>query len=196
MTLAPAILATYLAFFAAALVWPSVRVWRRTGHNPLVLPRDDSVEGFVGLAFKLAVGGLGLYLAGLAAGWWAQVGPIASPARAERAAAGWALIGASLAWVILAQWQMGSSWRVGIDRARPAPLVRSGLFRFSRNPIFFGMMVQLVGLIVLLPDAMTATVLVGAFVLISVQIRLEEHYLRSVHGPAYDDYAASVRRWI
>lgn len=186
----------FLLFLSVAMVWPTWRVWRLTGHNPVVLPSDDSVEGFVGLAFKLVIVALGFYLGGLAAGWFGPIGPIDLAAPAQRWLAGWALIAASVVWVVAAQWQMGASWRVGIDRSRPAALVRSGAFRYSRNPIFLGMMVQLAGLVLLQPDAITVVVLICAYLMISVQIRLEEQYLRTTHASAYDAYAASVRRWI
>lgn len=31
----------FLAYFAVAFVWPTVRVWRQTGLNPYVLPSTD-----------------------------------------------------------------------------------------------------------------------------------------------------------
>lgn len=190
------ILLFYVAFFFAALVLPTVRVWRRSGINPLVLPANDSVDGFVGLWFKLLVGGLGLYLFALALGWIVPLGAIAVGAATERQAAGWALLIASLVWVVLAQVQMGASWRIGIDTQRKTDLVASGLFRISRNPIFLGMMVQLLGLFLLQPDAVTLLVLVCGYVLISVQIRLEEDHLRRQHGEAYAEFSTRVRRWM
>lgn len=190
------ILLFYLVFFFAALVLPTLRVWRRSGINPLVLPANDSVDGFVALWFKLLVGGLGAYLFALALGWIAPLGAIAVGAAAERQAAGWALLIASLVWVVLAQVQMGASWRIGIDTQRKTDLVASGLFRISRNPIFLSMMVQLLGLLLLQPDAVTLLVLVSGYVLISVQIRLEEAHLLGSHGQTYRDYSARVRRWL
>lgn len=189
------ILIFYLIFFVVALVVPTLRVWRRTGINPLVLPANDSVDGFVALWFKLVVGGLGLYLFALALGWIGPLGPIPLGAEQMRLAAGWALLIASLGWVVVAQVQMGASWRIGIDTARKIDLVAAGLFRISRNPIFLGMLVQLLGLALLQPDAITLLVVVCGYVLISVQIRLEEAYLLGQHGDAYRGYQAKVRRW-
>ncbi|MBS3930246.1 MAG: isoprenylcysteine carboxylmethyltransferase family protein [Sphingomonadales bacterium] len=190
------ILLFYLAFFFAALVLPTLRVWRRGGINPLVLPANDSVDGFVGLWFKLLVGGLGAYLFALALGLTAPLGAIAVGAATERQVAGWTLLIASLVWVVLAQVQMGASWRIGIDTQRKTDLVASGLFRISRNPIFLGMMIQLFGLFLLQPDAVTLLVLVCGYVLISVQIRLEEDHLRRQHGEAYAEFSTRVRRWM
>lgn len=59
---------------------------------------------------------------------------------------GWALLLAALAWTLVAQAQMGDSWRIGIDSANSTALVTSGLFAISRNPIFLAMRINLLGL--------------------------------------------------
>jgi protein-S-isoprenylcysteine O-methyltransferase Ste14 len=188
------ILVFYLIFVAVALVFPTVRVRRKTGVNPLVIPAKDDAEGFVGRMFKWLVAALGFYLAAGAARLTDGVGQMALPD--GRHAIGWAMLVISLVWVVIAQWQMGESWRVGIDSRMKTGLVRGGLFRVSRNPIFLGMMVQLAGLFLLIPDAITLLVMVSGYLLISVQIRLEEAHLRGLHGPDYAMFERSVRRWI
>ena len=45
--------------------------------------------------------------------------------------------------------------------------------------------------IIALPVALAA-----AYVAIEAQVRLEEAYLRSRHGQAYDTYRRRVRRWL
>jgi protein-S-isoprenylcysteine O-methyltransferase Ste14 len=102
----------------------------------------------------------------------------------------------SICWVVIAQFQMGKSWRVGIDTHVKTELVIHGLFRISRNPIFLGMMVQLLGLFLVLPDAITLAILLAAYILISVQIRGEEEHLRELHPDAYPAYCCKVRRWL
>lgn len=101
----------------------------------------------------------------------------------------------SVVWVIVAQAQMGASWRVGIDQAVPTEMVHRGLFRVSRNPIFLGMMAQLTGLFLVHPDAIMLVVLAAAYLLISVQIRQEELHLSAAHGDKYARYCSQVRRW-
>jgi protein-S-isoprenylcysteine O-methyltransferase Ste14 len=192
----PWLAAFYIGFFLVAMVLPTVRVWRTTGINPLVLPEDDSVEGFVGTCFKVLIIVLGIYLGLRGAGLIIVVGPIDLPWPDIRLAAGVVLLVMSLAWVILAQWQMGNSWRVGIDKANRTELVARGLFRISRNPIFLGMIVQLLGLMLVQPDAVTLAVLVTAYVLISAQIRLEEAHLQALHGDSFAEFRAKVRRWL
>lgn len=191
-----ALLAFYLVFLALAMVLPTVRAWRQSGINPLVMPRDDTAEGFVGLWFKLVIAGLGGYLALGAASLVGQMGAIELPYAAILARIGWAMLLASLCWIVVAQWQMGRSWRVGIDRNVSTELVSNGLFKVSRNPIFLGMMVQLAGLALVMQDVVTALVFVVAYLLVSIQIRLEEAHLAALHGDAYAQYCSSVRRWV
>jgi protein-S-isoprenylcysteine O-methyltransferase Ste14 len=91
---------------------------------------------------------------------------------------------------------MGESWRIGIDEERRAPLVRKGVFGLSRNPIFLGMMLTLLGLFLVTPNAVTLLVLVLGVVLIQIQVRLEEEFLSGVHGEEYAEYRRGVRRWL
>ncbi len=188
-------LLTYSLFFVLAMIVPSVRVWRSTGVNPLVLARDDSAEGFVAGVFKLALAVLGGYFLLGSLGITSGIGKIHMPFRAVGAAVGWALIAASLVWILIAQLNMGRSWRIGIDHARATDLVSVGLFRFSRNPIFLGMVGMLTGLVLVQPDAVTLAALVAGFISISVQIRAEEAHLLALHGEAYAEYHSKVRRW-
>lgn len=112
------------------------------------------------------------------------------------AACGWLLLLAALAWVVVAQAQMGAAWRIGMHSARPTALVQHGLFARSRNPIFLALRVELLGFFLVLPGAATAALLVAGEAPMQVQVRLEEQHLRTLHGAAYADYCARVRRWL
>ena len=107
-----------------------------------------------------------------------------------------ALLAASFVWTAAAQAQMGASWRVGIDTARSTDLVEHGLFARSRNPIFLGMRVSLLGFFFLLPNAVTLLTLVLGDVLVQLQVRLEEDFLTKMQGDAYRAYRRRVRRWL
>jgi protein-S-isoprenylcysteine O-methyltransferase Ste14 len=90
---------------------------------------------------------------------------------------------------------MGMSWRIGLDRER-AGLVTSGLFAWSRNPTFLGMMAVVARAFLMAPSAVTGIVLAAAWVALSVQIQMEEEHLERMHGTAYDRYRATVPHWI
>ena len=84
-----------------------------------------------------------------------------------------------------------------VDLESASALVTSGVFRFSRNPMYVGFAAMLVGWAVCLaaPWALVGPV---AFVLFTnrFQIIPEERVMRDKFGQAYDDYQAQVRRWI
>lgn len=76
-------------------------------------------------------------------------------------------------------------------------LVRSGVFRFSRNPMYLGMALILAGWAIFLGNAL-ALLLVGGFIawIGRFQIAPEERALRAHFGAEFDRYMADVRRWI
>jgi protein-S-isoprenylcysteine O-methyltransferase Ste14 len=91
---------------------------------------------------------------------------------------------------------MGEAWRIGIDSEHRTPLVRKGVFGVSRNPIFLGMMITLLGLFLTIPNALTLLALGLGVVMIGAQVRLEEEHLSKLHPNEYADYRKRVRRWI
>ncbi|MFT4247786.1 MAG: isoprenylcysteine carboxylmethyltransferase family protein [Pseudomonas sp.] len=76
-------------------------------------------------------------------------------------------------------------------------LVESGLHRFSRNPMYLGHAVIVLGVAVLLHAALAlASVPVYMAYVTRFQIIPEERALRDRFGAAYIDYCARVRRWL
>ena len=191
------LLAFFSLFFALAFFLPSYRLWRRHGVNALVLPADDTAHGLVGRLFKATIVSTFVLLIALSIGLpESAAGPLPWMETSAVLIMGWVVLGLSLAWIIAAQAQMGASWRIGIDANNRTNLVTSGIFGISRNPIFLGMRAGLLGLFLVLPNALSLAILVIGEVLMQVQVRLEEAHLLSTHGHAYERYRASVRRWI
>jgi protein-S-isoprenylcysteine O-methyltransferase Ste14 len=102
----------------------------------------------------------------------------------------------SLVWTIIAQAQMGEAWRIGVDTEHRTPLIQTGIFRISRNPIYIGVVITLSGLFLIIPNAITLLILVVGIVLIGVQIRLEEEHLGKMYSKQYAEYCGRVRRWL
>lgn len=193
--LAPLLLVLYVG---VTFVWRSYLVWRRTGVNPYVLSREDDAEGIIARFFRLSmlllVGVVCVYAASNQA--YNLVAPIRWLERPLGQGLGVVLLAASLVWTAVAQAQMGASWRIGIDADKETELVERGLFARSRNPIFLGMRVGLLGFFFLLPNAVTLLTLVLGEVLIQLQVRLEENFLTKTQGDAYRAYCRRVRRWL
>lgn len=76
-------------------------------------------------------------------------------------------------------------------------LVTSGAFRFSRNPMYLGMVFVLLGA-ALLTGSLAGLLVAPVFMLIiqSRFIQDEEKMLRGVFGDEYEDYCRRVRRWV
>ena len=76
-------------------------------------------------------------------------------------------------------------------------LIKSGLYRISRNPIYLGMVLILAGLALKL-GTLAAWIPVALFaVIIHRQFVLgEEAFLLNIYGDQYRDYMQRVRRWI
>jgi protein-S-isoprenylcysteine O-methyltransferase Ste14 len=49
---------------------------------------------------------------------------------------------------ILAQYDLGASWRLGIEEGARPGLVTTGLYQWCRNPICLGMVATIVGFVV------------------------------------------------
>ena len=193
-----ALLIYYIVVFVVAFAWRSLLVYRRSGVNPLVLPSSADAYGYVARAFKVTIAGIATVVI-LMAFWPASqtyFGRWAVLSTPSLAYLGWALLIATLVWLVIAQVQMGTSWRIGIDDKHQTELVQHGLFARSRNPIFLAMRTNLLGFFMIFPSAVTVALLVAGEILMQVQVRLEEKHLENLHGAAYDAYRAKVRRWL
>ncbi|MFM1988367.1 MAG: hypothetical protein RJA99_1324 [Pseudomonadota bacterium] len=192
------LLAFLLLHVALTFVWRTVAVRRRTGIDPLVLPAGDDARAYVGRAFKASLLGVALVVAAEAFGTGDghRLGSMHALDAPVVRTTGWAILWLSLGWMVVAQVQMGRSWRIGIDEVHGTELVTRGLFARSRNPIFLGLRATMLGLFLVLPCGATLALGVAAELLMQVQVRLEEAHLAGLHGDRYADYARRVRRWL
>ena len=192
-------LPSYLvAYVLAAFAWRTYVVRKTTGINPVTFKGSDSAHDFVGQIFKLlfAIIVAVVIVFSFFAWGYEYLLPIAWLERLSVRWIGVALLLLSLVWTVVAQAQMGQSWRIGVDSERQTELVQQGVFRISRNPIFLGMMITLLGLFLVLPNGIMLLTLMLGVVIIGIQVRLEEEHLRKLHGAEYVDYYRRVRRWI
>ena len=183
-----------LVFFVLAVIVPALRVRRRTGVWPIVVGRSGAPHqralAWLMRAFGVAVAA---WLVAYAVVGPAAVGVIAGPPAV--AAAGWALVAASLALLVTAQTQMGAAWRIGIDE-RATPLVTHGLYRVVRNPIYSAMDLVLAGAVLVAPSPWSLAAAAAVAVALALQTRLEERHLVALHGDRYLAYAARVGRFV
>lgn len=80
---------------------------------------------------------------------------------------------------------------------RPDVLVSDGLFRWSRNPMYLGFTLALIGLAIGL-GSIVGVLAPGIFLLVANQwyIPFEEKQMRQTFHKQYEDYSQLVMRWL
>jgi protein-S-isoprenylcysteine O-methyltransferase Ste14 len=193
------ILPVYLVvYFFFAFFWRTYLIWKRTKKNPYVLGKAENAHDFIGKIFRLVVIGIAavvILFAASSEGYQFLV-PIVWLEKPPLKVGGVILLLISLGWILIAQSQMGNSWRIGIDKDNQTKLVSGGIFQISRNPIFLGMRLSLMGFFLTMPNAFMLTIFVLGDVLMQIQVRLEEEHLSRTHGDDYESYRQKVRRWL
>ncbi|EAQ64371.1 putative membrane protein [Marinomonas sp. MED121] len=81
---------------------------------------------------------------------------------------------------------------------QPDKLVTEGLYRFSRNPMYLGFVIALIGVALVSGAAFSSFLWVVLFVIITNAwyIAFEEKVMVETFGQEYEDYCKRVRRWI
>ncbi len=188
----------FIIFFGSAVIWRNYIVKKTTGAEAFKLNKKVGVEAITSRYFKglplVSITVLVLYIAFPET--YSQIGVIQSLDTTPVQYAGMTIMTLSLMLIVIAQSQMGSSWRIGIDSENKTDLVLNGIFSFSRNPIFVGIIFSSLGYFLVLPNALTLTILLLDIALIQVQVQLEEQYLKKMHGKNYEIYCQKVRRWL
>lgn len=106
------------------------------------------------------------------------------------------LVGLGILITLGAAAQMALAQTTLIPRRDPSSLVTSGLFAWSRNPIYFSDLLMLAGAILWLDAILALPLLAGFAWLIQTRfIRDEEARLTAAFGPEFDLWAARTRRW-
>lgn len=184
-----------LIYLCVAFVLPSWNVYRKTRINPVLFGTSDNAHDYIGRVMKgiIALLVIAVLMYSFQTGYKYLV-PIVYMEKDSVRITGLALIHVSLVWVLIAQWQMSQSWRIGIDETNKTELVTHGLFSISRNPIFLGLILTMAGMFLILPNAMTFALSVVTYLVIQIQIRLEEEFLERQHGRVYLQYKQKARR--
>jgi protein-S-isoprenylcysteine O-methyltransferase Ste14 len=88
-----------------------------------------------------------------------------------------------------------TSWRIGIDREHPPPLVTSGVFAWTRNPIYTAFDMIIIG--AFLVHGRLVVLLVGLIMIVLVHgvVLREERFLDQQFGDAFRKYTKRVRRY-
>ena len=103
-----------------------------------------------------------------------------------------------LAGLLLLLWSLfsfGQSFRVAIDKEHPDKLITSGVFAFSRNPIYVAFAIILLGQFLIFSNWILLVYIGAAIWLFHRQVLREEDYLNKHYGKEYSEYCNRVRRY-
>lgn len=103
-----------------------------------------------------------------------------------------------LAGLSLMLWSLvsfGQSFRVGIDTDHPDKLITTGVFAFSRNPIYVAFAFILLGQFLIFSNWILLLYICAAIWLFHRQVLREEDYLKKHYGREYSEYCSRVRRY-
>jgi protein-S-isoprenylcysteine O-methyltransferase Ste14 len=76
-----------------------------------------------------------------------------------------------------------------------AQLVQSGLYRYVRHPIYFGVLLAALAWLLIYPNAYILLYAIGLFFLFDIKARREEVWLVE-RFPAYQDYQTKVKKLV
>jgi protein-S-isoprenylcysteine O-methyltransferase Ste14 len=142
------------------------------------------------IAWALAV------LAGLALNWLLPLPflPAAAVPTGWLGTIVFALVLALVAWAISTMTRAGSNVPISLPTTT---IVETGPYRFTRNPIYLGMVLGLIGLAIAFNSLWLLMTLVPfALVIRYGVITREEAYLERKFGDVYRRYHTRVRRWL
>ena len=183
-------------FMLVAFIVPTYRTYKQTGINPITFGKNDNAHNYIGFIMKVLIAVLffAVLIFSFSQRIYQYLNPVLYLQNSVTQGIGIALIHLALIWISIAQYQMSNSWRIGIDELNKTALVTKGIFSISRNPIFFGMIISVNGLFFIIPNTLTFFLTVTTYIVIQIQIRLEEEFLERLHGQEYINYKIKKRR--
>ena len=97
--------------------------------------------------------------------------------------------------LIFAFVSFGDSWRIGFDVRTPGQLVTTGVFGFSRKPIYVCLNLWFIGTFLINGTLIFLIFALLAIIHLHYQILREERFLLELYGQPYRDYLAKTGRY-
>jgi protein-S-isoprenylcysteine O-methyltransferase Ste14 len=186
-----------LAIYAAVMSGIIVRYRRRYGRSPIRLSGSGGAMDRIREAALILFGVLLVWQA-VAAAFGLYI-PLGNRLFDPLPALGTIVAFAGALLILSAIATMGASWEIPVSAERDSPaagLITSGPFRFSRNPIYLGFGITIVGWMLLIPAILSLVIVIGAILNLRYQALEEEEYLIRTYGPQYEAWAREVGRFV
>lgn len=189
--------ATFI-YIITVFVVRSLILWKLRGINPFVFGNTDKAHDYIGKVYKtLTVMTIGMvFTFAFLPNYYHFLVPIEYLSLDYIQLSGMCLFLLAFIWTVIAQYQMSASWRIGIDYNEKTELIKNGLFSYSRNPVFVGIIGTTSSTFLMIPNIISFTILICTYITIQIQVRLEEEYLSKVQGTDYKYYRNKVPRWM
>ncbi len=98
--------------------------------------------------------------------------------------------------IALIQFKLASTTTDPITPDKASKLVTSGIYQYTRNPMYLAMLLMLLAFGLKLGNAFNTMVAAGfVFYMNHFQIKPEEEALSKLFGKAYQQYCTLARRW-
>lgn len=91
---------------------------------------------------------------------------------------------------------MKDSWRAGIPESDKTKLVTGGIYKYSRNPAFFGFDLMYIGVLLMYFNPVNIIFSLFPIVMLHLQILQEEKYMEATFGQEYVDYKKKTFRYL
>lgn len=91
---------------------------------------------------------------------------------------------------------MKDSWRAGIPESDKTKLVTGGIYKYSRNPAFFGFDLMYIGVLLMYFNPVNIIFSLFPIVMLHLQILQEEKYMEATFGQKYVDYKKKTFRYL
>lgn len=105
---------------------------------------------------------------------------------------GFVLAASGLLFSVWARLHLGSNWSRAVTIKQDHELITSGPYAFVRHPIYTGLLTGLIGSALALDKWRGIVAIALVFLVLWYKLRLEEKWMHSQFGEAYDAYAKQV----
>lgn len=104
-------------------------------------------------------------------------------------------LGGGILLYALALHHLGASWRLGIDRMAPGPLVTTGIYARTRHPIYVAFDLLFIGTFLMAGHIIFLVLALVWVPVMHASMLREERFLMELYGDAYREYCQRVGRY-
>lgn len=94
-------------------------------------------------------------------------------------------------------WELFKKYQLALGYTKPSTLITEGIYSHTRNPMYIGMFILLIGFGLSLGNLLTIIAPLAFLVIVNFyHIPKEEELMKETFGETYLNYCRSVKRWI